>query len=373
MRAMRSLHPLAGIAAVVLLLASYGSPRTTNRNAASRLPASLGATTIAVAATTPPSPLPAVLATVAPGPTSPAPLVTASPARMKDWQTASNPVYGLAFSYPHPWQQNRAYGDSRFDGADGFVQLSAMGGAATLDDACREEARPGQQGYYGSQPTITPVRVQGQDACLILPSADQPAAWGDRAALLVAPPQPITLPIGTPPVPTSQAAYAPLVVWADRGHLGDIAGTIQFVFPMAREATVWAMVARVTAGTLTPLLQPGASLAGMETVRLVDVGPGSFQVLYTGGGKTVRVTVGQDDLPTPPLPSGSAVAVGGQRAKLVTFPDGHCVVAWDAPGRWQPGPGGDHATRDRVTYTVVGDGLSPEALVAIVQGFIPVR
>ena len=59
-----------------------------------------------------------------------------------------------------------------------------------------------------------------QEACLILPSADQPAEMREQAAYIVAYPQPVTI---------GGTTYRYFVLWADRRHINAIARTLTFL------------------------------------------------------------------------------------------------------------------------------------------------
>jgi hypothetical protein len=100
---------------------------------------------------------------------------------------------------------------------------------------------------YGSQPVIEHLQVAGQEARLILPSADQPAAMEDRAALIVRYPHPIDLSArsyeyeyfvpgvggggrGTSdPLSSSGLLYPFFVLWADQSHIRAIAPSVRFI------------------------------------------------------------------------------------------------------------------------------------------------
>jgi TolB protein len=59
--------------------------------------------------------------------------------------------------------------------------------------------------------------VDGQEACLILPSDDQPEAMEGQAALVVTYPEPISI---------GDESYAFLILWADQDHIRRIAESV---------------------------------------------------------------------------------------------------------------------------------------------------
>ena len=72
---------------------------------------------------------------------------------------------------------------------------------------------------HGSAPAIETLTIQGQEARLIMPSADQRQDLEGRAALLVRYPAPVTI---------QGESYEYLVLLADRGHIRGIASTLRF-------------------------------------------------------------------------------------------------------------------------------------------------
>jgi len=133
---------------------------------------------------------------------------------MDMWATFSNLTYAISLQYPADWQPVPGYGSAeigevRFAAINGFFQIDAMD-ADSIDDVAAAEAGHRLQ-PYGSQPTIETLQIQGQEARLILPSADQPTGMYYQAALIVRYPQPVNV-IGTP--------CHFFVLWADSSHMG---------------------------------------------------------------------------------------------------------------------------------------------------------
>ena len=95
--------------------------------------------------------------------------------------TFTSQKYQIRFSYPSNWQK---VNEERYEGEDGFFQISALSSDENLDTVCRNEAfHPLLP--YGSSPQIRHHSIQNQPACLIFPSADQLAEMRNQAALIV--------------------------------------------------------------------------------------------------------------------------------------------------------------------------------------------
>jgi hypothetical protein len=154
--------------------------------------------------------------------TTPLPVPTPTPsAHMDLWNTYSNSSYAISLQYPADWQPVPGYGgpegETKFAAINGFFHISAMD-AATIDDAAASEAGHILQ-PYGSRPIIENLQIQGQEARLILPSADQPAGMDYQAALIVRYPLPVDI-AGT------TCRY--FVLWADQPHIRVFAQTLRF-------------------------------------------------------------------------------------------------------------------------------------------------
>jgi hypothetical protein len=138
------------------------------------------------------------------------------------WATYANPVFRISLRHPAPWQpapgeEERKYAAPTSEAGGGYFILDAIGAPqATIDEVAAGQAehklRP-----YGSQPRIEPLEVDGQEARLILPSAD--ASMGDQAMLIARYPQPVDL-AGT--------AYTFFALYADEGHIRALARSLHF-------------------------------------------------------------------------------------------------------------------------------------------------
>ena len=206
-------------------------------------------------------------ATVAALPTENAPVATPTP-YMDHWITYSNPSYAISLQYPSDWQPVPGYGDpetgeTRLGAENGFFHVSAMD-ADTIDRAAARHAGHHLQ-PYGSQPVIEDLQVQGQEARLILPSADQPAGMDHQAALIVRYPRPVT-------IAGRAHAYRYFVLWADEAHIRTIAHTLRFNAgsPSAAAATpappaTWENPPPTPGASVTPA--PGSPPGGLELPR----------------------------------------------------------------------------------------------------------
>lgn len=132
----------------------------------------------------------------------------------------SNYTYAVSLRYPPEWQPVTTNGFDRYEGRDGFFSVSAGGGETTsLADMVENETNHPLK-PYGTTPTVLELKIDGEDARLIMPSLDQEAAMHGQAVLLVRYPQPIII---------GGEKYRYLVFWADRAHIQDIASSISII------------------------------------------------------------------------------------------------------------------------------------------------
>ncbi|WP_428907962.1 LysM peptidoglycan-binding domain-containing protein [Niallia sp. Krafla_26] len=125
-------------------------------------------------------------------------------------------LYRVRFSYPSNWQK---VSEERYEGKDGFFQISAISSDEGLETVCQNEAfHPLLP--YGSSPQTRHLSIQNQRACLIFPSADQPAEMRNQAALIVTYPVPIEI---------EGTRYQYFVLWADAPHIGQLGSTLAFI------------------------------------------------------------------------------------------------------------------------------------------------
>ncbi|MGC7870617.1 hypothetical protein ACPUYX_03685 [Desulfosporosinus sp. SYSU MS00001] len=77
--------------------------------------------------------------------------------------------------YPATWIPNKTSSQPpRYEGNDGFFQISALDGEKWTIDQVAENDANHKLMPYGTAPSITKLKIQGQEARLITPSNDQP-------------------------------------------------------------------------------------------------------------------------------------------------------------------------------------------------------
>lgn len=130
-------------------------------------------------------------------------------------KTYFNAVYKVRFQYPSHWQR---INDERYEGEDGFFQISAIASDQPIDVVCQNEAFH-QLNPYGTQPRIQHTRIGNQPACLIFPSQDQPAEMRKQAALIVRYPNPVVI---------EGTEYHYFILWADKNHIIEMSNTLTF-------------------------------------------------------------------------------------------------------------------------------------------------
>jgi beta-lactamase regulating signal transducer with metallopeptidase domain len=92
--------------------------------------------------------------------------------------------YKISFKYPSYWKLNPNYIE-RYEGKDGFFQVGAINGEnMSIDEVAKNDAFH-KLNPYGSDPKIINRTIDGQEARLILPSADQPEEMKNQAGLIV--------------------------------------------------------------------------------------------------------------------------------------------------------------------------------------------
>ncbi|MGN8648062.1 LysM peptidoglycan-binding domain-containing protein [Gracilibacillus sp. HCP3S3_G5_1] len=132
--------------------------------------------------------------------------------------TYTSTDYRVQFQYPANWQKVTDERE-RYEGADGFFQVGAIAYDGPLEDVCHNDAfHPLLP--YGSQPQIVSTEIQGQPACFIYPSEDQPAEMNNQSALIVQYPTPVVI---------NSNSYNFLILWADAGHINQIATTVRLL------------------------------------------------------------------------------------------------------------------------------------------------
>ncbi len=132
--------------------------------------------------------------------------------------TFASQEYALLLEYPAGWQPIQGY-DLKYGGPDGYFQVSACCGDLSPDDVADANAHH-KLHPYGSEPIVEKLTVDGQEARLVLPFADQLAEMAGQAALIVRYPQPVTI---------RGEEYHYLVLTADQAQIRDLARAVKFL------------------------------------------------------------------------------------------------------------------------------------------------
>jgi len=160
----------------------------------------------------------------------PAKVPTATPEPGATWVM---PLFGIVLRLPPGWLPQEGY-DQRYAGPDGFFQVGAISAEGlTIAEVAENEAHHKLQ-PYGSAPTIERLLVQGREARLILPSADQPAQMEGQVALVIEAIQPVEI---------SSQQYNYLILWADPDHIRKLADTLELTVPRPKaiQAVLWTL------------------------------------------------------------------------------------------------------------------------------------
>jgi TolB protein len=131
-------------------------------------------------------------------------------------RTYTNTLYKVQFQYPSHWKR---VNDERYEGQDGFFQISAILSDQPIDVVCQNEAFH-QLNPYGSQPRIQHTQIQSQPACFIYPSQDQPVEMRGQAALIVQYPNAVVI---------DGARYNYFILWVDQNHINEISASLTFL------------------------------------------------------------------------------------------------------------------------------------------------
>lgn len=131
-------------------------------------------------------------------------------------KTYRNADFHVQFQYPFHWSK---VDDERYEGSDGFFQISALASDEAIGIVCHNEAFH-QLLPYGTEPRIVKTQIQNQDACFIYPSQDQPSEMRGQAALIVKYPTPVVI---------DGTRYHYFVLWADQNHIDEIGRSVSFL------------------------------------------------------------------------------------------------------------------------------------------------
>lgn len=133
-------------------------------------------------------------------------------------KTYVNKKYHITLKYPSDWKLNPLYSE-RYEGKEGFFQVGAIDGQNLPIDTVADNDAFHQLRPYGSAPKITKLKIQEQEARLILPSEDQPKEMKNQAGLIIKYPKPVKI---------GNTNYYYFELWADKAHIEQIGKTITF-------------------------------------------------------------------------------------------------------------------------------------------------
>lgn len=130
----------------------------------------------------------------------------------------SSEEYGISLQYPSGWRSG-SDGHTRVEGDDGFFQVSAISGEGrTLNETAEILAAHALQ-PYGTDPRLSTTSIQGREAALILPSADQGDEWAHEAAMVIKYPEALQF---------ADSIYHYFILTADQDHIEEIGRTVKF-------------------------------------------------------------------------------------------------------------------------------------------------
>lgn len=128
----------------------------------------------------------------------------------------TNEVYKIKLVYPYRWSR---IDNSRYEGIDGFFQISVVPGKMSMEELCRIEAYSKHK-LYGSKPVISEAMITGRKCCIIMPYHDQPHEMRGQSALIAMYDNPIEI---------EGVAYGYMLLLTDSKHIKDIAESLEFI------------------------------------------------------------------------------------------------------------------------------------------------
>lgn len=136
--------------------------------------------------------------------------------------TYTSKEYHVSLKYPSDWVVNPEY-DEKYQGEDGFFQLSAISGEGLSIDEVATTHAFHQLKPYGSDPQIIELKLKGQQAeeksILIIPSVDQGEEWNHQAVIIMKYPEAVTI---------GNDLYYYFILYGDKEHVEEIGQTVRF-------------------------------------------------------------------------------------------------------------------------------------------------
>ncbi len=133
------------------------------------------------------------------------------------WNLYSNLHYKISLYYPKDWESINV---ERYEGEDGFFQIGAISGKDLSIDQIADDNAFHKLKPYGDDPQINELEIDGQEARLIYPSADQPEEMQNQAALIVNHPTGMKI---------DNNIYYYIILWADKDHIEQIGRNLTFI------------------------------------------------------------------------------------------------------------------------------------------------
>jgi hypothetical protein len=125
--------------------------------------------------------------------------------------------YHVSLSYPIEWKPVTGTED-QYEGESGFFRLSSLDGGKTLAELANSEA--GQKSQpFGSQPEFIQLKIDGNNATLIMPSDDQGKQYKQQAEVIVQYSKKLSV---------DEVIGTTLSLIADKEHIKEIAVSMKF-------------------------------------------------------------------------------------------------------------------------------------------------
>ncbi len=128
----------------------------------------------------------------------------------------TNDAYKIRLVYPYRWSK---IDSRRYEGIDGFFQVSLIQDNISMEEICRIEAY-NKHKLYGSSPVISETAIAGRQCLIIMPSCDQPHEMRGQSALITKYCNPIKM---------DGETYGFLLLLTDSKHMKDISGSLEFL------------------------------------------------------------------------------------------------------------------------------------------------
>lgn len=145
------------------------------------------------------------------------------------WEHYKNKELNVRFMYPSPWQkvETGPYEPIRYEGETGFFEVTTIVAAppdnpedvTPIHEVCQSYAH-GPFDPYGTNPSIEMTTIDGQIACLILPSEDQQEQFNNRAAFIIEYKHPIEI---------DGRDHHYFLLYANKQYIRSIVSTLSFI------------------------------------------------------------------------------------------------------------------------------------------------